>query len=461
LTGPISFVTDEPIRTEDELLDYLRSGARPRDQWGVGLEYERLGLDLSAGRGIPYGGERGVERVLLDLADRFGWEADLESGRPVGLVRGGTRIALEPGGQVELSGDVHREFGTMRTELAAHLQETAAVGRPLGIAWAALGVHPWSRVEEIDWIPKARYGLMGPFLGSRGALAHHMMKGTAGIQVNLDYAGEEDAAEKIRVAMGITSIVSAICANSPVYAGRLTGFLSRRMHIWSDTDPARCGLLAFALREDFRFRDYLEYALDVPVMSVQRSGRLIPTDGIPFRTFLREGRGAIRATHADWALHLTTIFTEVRLKTYIEVRGADSVMPSMAIGVAALWKGILYDAQARRLAWSLVARPSFAERAAFHGEVAVLGPEARLGPARAVDLALDLVRIAREGLRRIGDEADLLDPIEASLVEEGGCPAARLARAWREGEIRSPADLLETGARDEARFLEEFSRPRR
>ena len=450
-----------PIRSHGQLLDYFREGMKEPSAWGIGLEYERLGVVTTTVEAIPFSGTRGVEAVLDAMASAYGWEKQDEGGRTIALRRGTASVTLEPGGQLELSGRVHGDLCSMRDELAGHLGDSVAVSDPLGITWIPLGLHPVSRVEEIEWVPKGRYKIMGPFLGARGRLGHHMMKGTAGVQLNLDYSSEEDAADKLRTAMGITSILTAVCANSPFYDGRRTGFMSRRAHIWTDTDPARCGLLEFTLRDGLTFQDYKEYALDVPLLFALRDGRWIDLGGITFRRFLEEGCGGLRATMGDWALHLTTIFTEVRLKTYVEVRGSDSISPDLVMAVAALWKGILYDPEARREAWGLVKEISFADRLAFHHEAAARGPMARVGGRPALAAAGDLLALAREGLGRVAAsgiagpcrveaEKALLDPFEELLATEGGCPAAGTLRAWEKG---GPAGIVRAARAADESFV--------
>lgn len=445
-------------------MDYFLGGAKPPSAWGLGLEYERLGLGRCSGRALPYAGRRGVEGILELLSERCGWEPIRENGHVIALEREGAAVTLEPGGQLELSGAVHRDLASARAELMVHIRETTAVSDPLEASWVPIGLQPITPIEEIGWVPKGRYRVMAPYMAERGALAHHMMRGTAGVQVNLDYSDESDAVEKLRTAMGISSVVTAACANSPLYEGRPNGYMSRRAHIWEDTDPSRCGMPEFVFREDLSLRHYLEYALDVPMLFVLRDGRWISMEGMPFRKFLREGWVGVEPTYADWVLHLTSIFTEVRLKTYVEARGADSIPPDMAMAVAALWKGILYEPAARRAAWKLVADHPFPARLEFQREVARRGPAARLGERSAGDLALDLVRIAREGLVRLasspegaaGDanEAALLEPLRSSLEGEGGCPAARLLRRWGEGDgPRAHRIIIDEAAADAREFL--------
>ncbi|MBI3449540.1 MAG: glutamate--cysteine ligase [Acidobacteria bacterium] len=466
MTGSVFLANDRPIRHADELIDLFLSGCKPESSWGIGLEYERLPIDASTGRAAPYAGERGVESALRDLAARFGWTPELEGGHTIGLARAGSLISLEPGGQLELSARVHRDLGSVRAELARYLRETAAVSRDRGLAFVPLGLQPISRIEEIAWVPKGRYAIMAPYLAARGALAHHMMKGTAGCQLNFDYGSQEDAAEKLRVAMGVTSIVTAIFANSPVAAGAGGSAPSRRAGIWLDTDPSRCGLLELAFRGDFTFHDYLEYALDVPVIFIRRDGQWVPLEGTPFRRFLSQGFQGLRATLADWVLHLTTIFTEVRLKTYLEVRGADSVPPSLALALSALWKGLLYDGGARRAAWGLVADHPFARRVQFHRDVCERGPQAELDGVTARDLATELVAIARAGLTRQlasasvgaeGDEPGMLDPLSPVLASPGGSAGDGLALAWKRDAATALGDLLAESARSADAFADLYA----
>lgn len=463
MTGTPSNVSEKPIGSLEQLLRYFHEGIKEPRHWGVGLEYERIGLQVESGRAAPYSGPRGVEAVLEAMAREHGWSPDREAGRLIGLSRGDSSITLEPGGQLELSGKVHPDVFKLRGEMATFLKETASVSEPLGLTWTPMGLQPLTPVEEIEWVPKGRYGIMAPYLGARGDLAHHMMKGTAGVQINFDYGSEQDALEKFRLAMALSPITTAASANSPLYHGKETGFLSRRAHIWTRTDPERCGFPEFVFRDGLTFREYLDYALQVPMLFVRRKNRWVDMEGMPFGKFLREGWRGMEAVEADWFLHMTTIFTEVRLKTYVEVRGVDSVPPDMALAFTVLWKGLLYDDRARQAAWNLVSGFTYPQRMEFFDQVARVGPRARLGNVSAGELALELLTLAREGLDRIcgcsdlppccKEEADLLAPLEASLRDEGACPAARLLEAWRVGLSSSPEGLAGLAHRGERDFL--------
>lgn len=444
------------IAREEDLQGYFEPGSKPRERWGVGLEYERLGVFRDTARAIPFEGPVSVESMLRSLARDRGWIPHEEDGRVLGLSRGATRLTLEPGAQVELSSAVHRTLETMREELVSFLQDIEEVARPFGFAFLGLGVHPISPLEEIPWIPKQRYAIMRDYLPKRGARAHIMMKQTAGIQINLDYSNEADAADKMRTAMGIAPLLTALYANSPIAAGRPNGFMSWRAWAWRATDPDRCGLLPFVFKDGAGFQDYLDYALDVPMFFVVRGGRWVPAHGLTFRKFIRKGLEGHRATLTDWELHLSTLFPEVRLKRYLEIRSADSGEPASCLSLAALLKGLLYDGASRRAAWALVRDMTFRDRERLLDDICKQGPAARIpaggakgdAPARGVlvrDLLLDLVRIARQGLNNQGcpEEQAYLDLLDRRLGGEGGCPAFRLAADWAGALQQDPRRLVE------------------
>ncbi|MFQ5878033.1 MAG: glutamate--cysteine ligase [Acidobacteriota bacterium] len=443
------------IAREEDLREYFRSGVKPRERWGVGIEYERLGVFRDTGRAIPYSGPVSVEAVLRGLVRRRGWAAHEEDGHLLSLSRGSARVTLEPGGQLELSGAVHGTLAAAREELETFLREVEEVSRPMGIAWLGMGSQPISALEEITWIPKKRYAVMREYLPRRGGLAHVMMKKTACIQVNLDYGGETDAADKFRTAMGLSPLVTALYANSPLSEGRLNGFMSYRSWAWRDTDPDRCGLLPFVFRDGAGFGDYLDYALDVPMFFVVRNGVWTPANGLSFRKFIRRGFAGARATLADFEIHLTTLFPEVRLKTYLEMRGTDSGDPDSCLALAALWKGLLYDGASRRAAWDLIREMSFRQRDRLLARVCREGPAARIPRARrgersrdrpvlVRDLLIELVRLAREGLNNQGspEEGSHLDLLDRRLGGEGGCPAHGLASEWEGPLGRDPRRLV-------------------
>ncbi len=311
-------------------------------------------------------------------------------------------------------------------------------------------------LDEIAWIPKKRYAIMRDYLPKHGARAAVMMKQTACMQLNLDYGSEGDAVDKMRTAMALSPAVTALYANSPLLEGRLNGFMSYRAWAWRETDPDRCGLLPFVFKDVWGFADYLEYALDVPMFFVVRGDRFMPAQGMTFRRFIKKGFEGERATVADFETHLTTLFPEVRLKRYIEVRGTDSGEPQACLALAALWKGLLYDGASRRAAWEMVRAMTFKERVGLLDEVCRRGPMARLPQTRAAarepalvrDLLIDLVRLARQGLNNQGspEEASFLDLLDRRLGGEGGCPAHRLAADWEGSMRRDPRALIEAAS---------------
>jgi len=451
--------TSQPIEHEDDLLAHFVAGAKPRERWGVGVEYERIGVFRETGRAVPYAGERSVERLLNVMAGERGWEPHGEDGRVLALARGAAHVTLEPGAQVELSTGVHRSLLTLREEMQGCLADIEEASRPLGIALLGLGLQPLTALGDIEFIPKKRYAIMREYLPRRGSRAHIMMKQTASIQVNLDYGSEADAADKLRTAMGLSPLVTALYANSPIREGTLTGYMSFRAWVWQDTDPDRCGLLPFVFKDGAGFADYLDYALDVPMFFVVRDDVWKPAQGMTFRKFIRKGFDGWRATLDDFVLHLSTLFPEVRLKQYVEVRGADSGDPAAVMALAAFWKGILYDGASRRAAWELVRDMTFKERQRLLEEVSRQGPATRVASAGSRmdgtstrlflvrDLLIDLVRLARQGLNNQGASADelaYLDVLDRRLGGEGGCPAARLAADWEGPLRRDPRALVDS-----------------
>lgn len=424
------------LESTDQLLAHLRSGFKPPGDWGTGIEYERIGLFRDSGETVPYAGEESVESVLRELADRHGWTALSQEGHLLELQRDGAAVSLEPGAQMEFAGSVHRDLEALQGELCSFLQEAEEAAAGHGISFLGIGLNPFTPVERIGWIPKPRYKIMSRRLAARGKLAHYMMKATSGIQGNFDFSSEEDAVQKLRLAMGITSVSTALAANSPLYAGRPNRFRSMRGFIWLDTDPDRCGLLDLAFYPDEGYQRYLDYALSVPVLFVVRDGRWIDMEGYTFRRFLAEGREGIRPTMADWVLHLTTLFPEVRLKQYLEVRGMDSVDAGLAVALMAWWKGLLYSNAASEAAWQEVADLSWSERQQLHRDICTSGLGAVVRQRTVAQLASRLTAIADEGLRRLhrdgraADETGFLDPIREILASPALAPAARLMSFW-------------------------------
>jgi glutamate--cysteine ligase len=433
MTDFVQSARSTPIESVDQLVEQLHRAGKPRARWMIGTEYEKVAVDRATGEATPFSGPRGIEAVLRALAERYGWEPKEEDGRTVALARAGASITLEPGAQLELSGIQCPTIHCTHEELRTHVHEVVSVGRELGIAFLGLGIQPVSPLERIEWVPKQRYRIMGPYMERVGTLGQRMMKQTATVQANIDYADERDAMLKLRVGMGIAPLVNAMFATSSISDGRLNGYMSYRGHIWTDTDKARCGLLPFAFRDGAEFRDYVEWALDVPLYFILRDGRYLTTvTGIPFRRFLAEGAAGERATLDDWNLHLTTLFPEVRLKGYIELRSADSQPPERMLALPALVKGVFYTADCLDAAWDLVKGWSFEERVTLYRDVHREALLARFRGIQVIELARELYAIAEEGLRR-----------QAALDAQGRDERMYLERLGEQlGMGRSPARVI-------------------
>ena len=393
----------EEIRSKEELLEYFRSGSKPREQWRIGTEYEKVAVDARSGRALPFSGPRGIEAILRGLAERYGYEPEDEEGRIIALKAPASSITLEPGGQIELSGEQCNDIHCAQREFSRHVAELLEVTRDMDVAILGLGMQPASKLKEIELLPKARYRIMYPYMARKGRLGQRMMKQTAGVQANLDYGDETDAMRKLRVSLALTPLIYAIFGNSPLTDGDLNGYLTYRAHIWTDTDPDRCGFPPFVFNESAGFEDYVEYALDIPMYFLIRDHHYIDLTrppGLTFRQYMAHGHQNQRATLEDWGNHLTTIFTEVRLKKYVEIRSADSQPPAMMLALSALYKGILYEPDCMLGAWDLVKRWSYNERLKLADLTSKIGLEAPAGKFKIRDLAVELVQIAMAGLAR-------------------------------------------------------------
>ena len=443
---------DEPITGLDPLVAWFESGCKPRSDWRIGTEYEKIGVDRKTGRAAPYFGPRGIEALLRRLADRTDWVPRFEGDHVIALRGERATVTLEPGAQLELSGEQCDSIHCADLELRDYVDQIVTVAEELGLVFLGLGIQPISSVEEIEWVPKARYGIMGPYMKKVGTLGHAMMKQTATVQTNIDFGSERDALAKMRLSMGLAPLLTAIFANSPVSEGRRNGYLSYRQHIWTDTDRDRSGLLPFVFSPEAGFVDYVEWALDVPMYFIQRNGRFVDLSGMPFREYLKRGAEGQRATMGDWQLHLTTLFPEVRLKTYVEVRSADSQPPARLLALPAIVKGVLYDDDCHMGAWDLVKAWSWGERLAAFEDSHRDALAARVRGVLLLDLARELVSIARVGLAKQAqtnpqgdDETIYLQSIE-ELLGGGRSPAQILLDRW-EGEWHQDVHrLIESSA---------------
>ncbi|UCE85143.1 MAG: glutamate--cysteine ligase [Deltaproteobacteria bacterium] len=429
-----------PIRSTEELVEYMAGAEKPASEWKIGTEHEKIAVYARELRPVPYEGERGIGALLQRIVDADGWTPVTEDGLLIGLQKDGASMSLEPGGQLELSGAPLRTIHETCREFTAHLALMKHVCEPFDIVWLGLGLHPIHTIDEIPRMPRARHQIMRDYLPSRASLPLEMMHMTGTVQANFDFADELDMVRKLRVSLSLTPIVSAIYANSSLAGGKAAGFISRRMHIWRNTDPDRTGLLPFVFEPGFGYARYVEYALDVPMFFIVRNGRYLPARGVPFRRFLEDGLDEHRATLIDFERHLTTLFPEVRLKRGVfELRGADAVPPDLTCSLPALWKGILYDAHACEAAAALTAEWSADDRDYALEQVARHGLAAVLCGRPVLELARELAAISREGLRRIRhlgrsgeDERRFLDPVDAQL-DRGKSPGEVVLERW-EGE---------------------------
>ncbi len=418
-----------PLTSEAELQRYFAGAGKPAESWRVGTEHELVAV-RSDGSAPSYEGPRGIGALLDWFAGR-GWEKVLEGDHAIALTKGSSQITIEPGGQFELAAPPLAGDLELEAMLREHGEALAAAGKELGLRWLSTGLRPFGGRGDVPWMPKQRYDVMRNYMPGVGTRGLDMMLRTATVQTNLDFSDEADAAAKIRVLYSITSLVTALWANSSIVDGEVSAHQSYRAWIWRDTDNQRSGLLPFVFESEDLFTKYAQWALDVPMYFVYRGGYL-PVRGLTFRAFMKDGWNGERATRADWALHLSTLFPDVRLKKYLEVRGADCGSMAMNAALSPFTRAIAYDATAREAAWQLTAKASFAERVQLADEVPTKGFAACLGSAKVGELAKELVAIARDGLSRLEPSAlSMLDPV-AEIAESGKTQADRAAAAWKQ-----------------------------
>lgn len=427
------------IESRDELVAYLEAGSKPKSDWRIGTEHEKFGFYTSGHGPVPYEGERGISVLLETLKDRFGWDAVSENGNIIALRRRdcpkGGAVSLEPGGQLELSGAPLENVHETYEELRQHLVEVGEVGGELGIGFLGLGFSPKWTLAQTPVMPKERYRIMRCYMPTRGRHGLDMMFRTATVQVNLDFGDEADMVAKMRAGLALQPVATALFANSPFTEGKPNGFQSYRAEMWRDTDPDRSGLLPFAFEPGMGFERYVDYALGVPMYFVYRDGRYIDVAGASFRDFLAGKLAAlpgVRPTLEDWADHLTTLFPDVRLKRFLEMRGADAGSFAALWALPALWTGLLYDQQALDGASALIAGWTEAERQALRDAVPRLGLKTPFRGGTLRDVGRDMVGLALGGLQRRArldrngaDERNALQLL-VQVVEEGRSPADRL-----------------------------------
>ncbi|MGB8278162.1 MAG: glutamate--cysteine ligase [Methylovirgula sp.] len=438
-----------PITSRDELVAWCESGAKPAHLFRVGTEHEKFPFYDADHAPVPYDGRpalgrKGIRALLEGMQKQLGWVPIMDGANVIGLhdEKGGGALSLEPGGQFELSGATFETVHAAKAEIEAHFAVLKTIAAPLGISFLALGMSPKWRLDEVPKMPKQRYAIMEKYMPRVGSRGLDMMFRTATVQTNLDYSSEADMVQKLRVSLALQPLITALFANSPFTDGKLNGFLSARSEIWRHTDPDRTGMLPFVFEPGMGFERYVDYALDVPKYFVKRGETYHDVAGASFRDLLAGRLAALpgeKATFSDWANHLTTIFPEVRLKRYLEMRGADTGPRPFLYALPAFSVGLLYDSTALDGAWEIVKSWSKDQRATLRDDVPRLGLEARIAGRPLRDIGREILALVRKGLVRRGkkdaegrDESHFLDPLDA--VIEGRSQAeeliARFAGEW-------------------------------
>ncbi|WDS35470.1 glutamate--cysteine ligase [Pseudoxanthomonas sp.] len=428
-----SHVADTPITDLSQLVEYSASGSRPREDWRIGTEHEKFGFRTDDLHPPAFDGERGIEALLNGLT-RFGWEAAPENGRTIALLRDGASVTLEPAGQLELSGAPLETIHQTCVEVGSHLNEVRQVADQLQLGFLGMGFQPKWRRDEMPWMPKGRYKIMQSYMPKVGQLGLDMMTRTCTVQVNLDYGSEADMVKKFRVSLALQPIATALFADSPFTEGKPNGYLSYRSHIWTDTDPDRTGMLDFVFEDGFGFERYVDYLLDVPMYFSYRDGIYHDASGQSFRDFLKGKLPALPGalpTLRDWSDHMTTAFPEVRMKKFLEMRGADGGPWNRLCALPAFWVGLLYDDAALDAAWDLVKDFTLEERHALRDGVPRHALKLPFRGATVRELAIEAIKISQAGLRRRArlngngaDESAFLDVL-AEIAETGQTAAER------------------------------------
>src|SRR3984957_2394399 len=429
-----------PITDKRQLVEFHEAGNKPPAAWRVGTEHEKFVFRRKDLKRVPYEGPDGIGALLRGMM-RFGWKPVIEAGNVIALANDAQcSITLEPGGQFELSGAPLETLHQTCNEVHEHLRQVKEVCDELGLGMIGLGFDPKSRREDVGWMPKGRYRIMRDYMPKKGSLGLDMMLRTCTVQANLDYQSEADMVKKFRVSLALQPVAVALFANSPFLEGKPNGFQSYRSHIWTDTDPDRCGTLPFVFEDGFGFERYVDYMLNVPMYFVYRDSKYIDASGQSFRDFMAGKLPAYPGqlpTMSDWVDHLTTAFPEVRLKSFLEMRGADGGPWRRLCALPALWVGLLYDGAALDAAADLVADWSEAEREAMLRDVPRMGLDTPHRSRTIRDIALEVLDIAREGLHRRArrdfggeDETHFLDPL-FSIAGSGRTPAAELVEDYR------------------------------
>ena len=419
-----------PIERHEQLAEYMAEGCKPREDWRIGTEHEKFGYCKDTLNPLPYAGERSIQAVLEGLRDSFGWSPVTEGGLLIGLEKDGANVSLEPGGALELSGAPLETIHETCDEVNEHLREVKDIADKIGVRFIGLGAAPVWQHEEMPLMPKGRYKLMDAYMGKVGTMGRTMMRRTCTVQVNLDFGSEADMVQKMRVAIALQPVATALFANSPFFEGKINGHKSWRSRVWRDLDPDRTGMVPFVFEDGFGFEAWVQYALDVPMYFVYRDGVYIDALGQSFRDFLKGELPALpgeKPTLSDWADHLTTLFPEARVKKYIEMRGADGGPWRRLCALPAFWVGLMYDQTALDAAWDLARGWDAETREGLRVAASVDGLQAKVNGVDMHVLAREVVAISEAGLKAraypgagglVPDETHFLSALKDSLDSE-------------------------------------------
>ena len=431
-----------PLEHHNQLAQYLADGCKPKSDWRIGTEHEKFGYDKAGLNPLPYNGFCGIKAMLEGLREGFGWKPVEEDGNIIGLTKGGANVSLEPGGQLELSGAPLETIHETCDEVNSHLKEVKHIADKIGAGFIGLGAAPIWTHEQMPLMPKGRYKLMDRYMGNVGTHGTQMMRRTCTVQVNLDFGSEADMVQKFRVALALQPVATALFANSPFFDGRENNHKSWRSRIWRNLDDARTGMLPFVFEDGMGFERYAQYALDVPMYFVYRDGKYIDALGMSFRDFMKGELPALPGEiplESDWADHLTTCFPEVRIKKFMEMRGADGGPWRRLCALPAFWVGLLYDQTSLDAAWDVCKAWNVETREAFRVAASTDGMTAEVDGKRMMDLARECIGISKAGLLARGkqgngglvpDETHFLNALE-EVVETGSSPACEMVRKYR------------------------------
>ncbi|MAL78637.1 MAG: glutamate--cysteine ligase [Sneathiella sp.] len=436
------------INDKAQLVEFAASGCKPSDKWRIGTEHEKFGFTLDTHEPLSYEGPKGI-RAMLEGLQRFGWHPEYEGDNIIALSKEGCSVSLEPGGQLELSGAAVETLHETCAEVHTHLAQVREVGDEMGVGFLGLGFSPKWTLKETPIMPKGRYQIMKRYMPTRGQHGLDMMFRSCTVQVNLDYGSEADMVKKFRTSLALQPLATALFANSPFTEGRPNGHLSHRSFIWTDTDPDRTGMIPFVFEDGFSFEQYVDYALDVPMYFVYRDGDYLDASGQSFRDFLAGKLPALpgeKPTLVDWDNHLTTLFPEVRMKRFLEMRGADGGPWRRLCALPALWVGLLYDDDALDAAWDLVKGWTAEDRQRIRNDVYTMALKTPMPDGRRMqELAVEVLDIAAAGLKarkRLDsfgeDESHFLNALK-TIVKQGRTPAEEMLERFN-GEWKENID---------------------